>query len=105
MDLAVVATTFALIFPVELPDKTFVVSLVLATRYRPLLVWIGVSLAFLVQTVVAVTAGGLLSLLPERVVVAASAVLFLVGAVVLWRGAGNADAEEAEAEEEFGGKA
>jgi putative Ca2+/H+ antiporter (TMEM165/GDT1 family) len=105
MDLAVVATTFALIFPVELPDKTFVASLVLATRYRPLLVWIGVSLAFLVQTVVAVTAGGLLSLLPERVVVAASAVLFLVGAVVLWRGAGNADAEEAEAEEEFGGKA
>ena len=32
MDLAVVATTFALIFPVELPDKTFVASLVLATR-------------------------------------------------------------------------
>ena len=56
MDLAVVATTFALIFPVELPDKTFVASLVLATRYRPLLVWVGVSLAFLVQCVVAVTA-------------------------------------------------
>ena len=105
MDLAVVATTFALIFPVELPDKTFVASLVLATRYRPLLVWIGVSLAFLVQTVVAVTAGGLLSLLPKPVVVGASAVLFLVGAVVLWRGAKNADAEEAAAEEEFAGKA
>ncbi len=105
MDLAVVATTFALIFPVELPDKTFVASLVLATRYRPLLVWIGVSLAFLVQTVVAVTAGGLLSLLPKPVVIAASAVLFLVGAVVLWRGAKNADAEEVAAEEEFAGKA
>jgi len=105
MDLAVVATTFALIFPVELPDKTFVASLVLATRYRPLLVWIGVSLAFLVQTVVAVTAGGLLSLLPKPVVIGASAVLFLVGAVVLWRGAKNADAEEAAAEEEFAGKA
>ena len=36
VDLAVAATTFALIFPVELPDKTFVASLVLATRYRPL---------------------------------------------------------------------
>ena len=104
MDLAVVATTFALIFPVELPDKTFVASLVLATRYRPLLVWVGVSLAFLVQCLVAVTAGGLLSLLPEPVVVAASAALFLVGAVVLWRGARNADADEAEAEEEFGGR-
>ena len=44
MDLAVAATTFALIFPVELPDKTFVASLVLATRYRPLLVWVGVFL-------------------------------------------------------------
>ena len=105
MDLAVVATTFALIFPVELPDKTFVASLVLATRYRPLLVWIGVSLAFLVQCLVAVTAGGLLSLLPDAVVVGASAALFLVGAIVLWRGAKNADAEEAEAEEEFTGKA
>ncbi len=105
MDLAVVATTFALIFPVELPDKTFVASLVLATRYRALLVWIGVSLAFLVQTAVAVTAGGLLSLLPKPVVIGASAVLFLVGAVVLWRGAKNADAEEVAAEEEFAGKA
>jgi len=104
VDLAVVATTFALIFPVELPDKTFVASLVLATRYRPLLVWVGVSLAFLVQCTVAVTAGGLLSLLPEPVVVGASAVLFLVGAVVLWRGAKGADEDEAEAEEEFGGK-
>ena len=105
MDLAVAATTFALIFPVELPDKTFVASLVLATRYRPLLVWVGVSLAFLVQCAVAVTAGGLLSLLPEPAVVAASAVLFLVGAVVLWRGAKDADEEEVEAEEEFGAKA
>jgi putative Ca2+/H+ antiporter (TMEM165/GDT1 family) len=105
VDLAVVATTFALIFPVELPDKTFVASLVLATRYRPLLVWVGVSLAFLVQCVVAVTAGGLLSLLPGPLVVGASALLFLVGAVVLWRGAKDADTDEAEAEEVFGGKA
>ena len=66
MDLAVAATAFALIFPVELPDKTFVASLVLATRYRPLPVWIGVSAAFFVQTVVAVTAGSLLSLLPSE---------------------------------------
>lgn len=101
MDLAVVATTFALIFPVELPDKTFVASLVLATRYRPALVWVGVSLAFLVQCAVAVTAGGLISLLPSTVVSAAAGLLFLTGAVVLWRGAAQADTEEAAAEEEF----
>ena len=101
MDLTVAATTFALIFPVELPDKTFIASLVLATRYRGLFVWLGVSLAFLVQVLVAVTAGGLLSLLPDAVVAAGAAVLFLLGAVVLWRGAAHADEEESEAEEEF----
>ena len=95
MDLTVTATTFALIFPVELPDKTFIASLVLATRYRPALVWIGVSLAFLVQCVVAVAAGGLLSLLPPAVVAAGAGVLFLVGAVVLWRGAADADEQAA----------
>jgi len=99
VDLPVAATTFALIFPVELPDKTFIASLVLATRYRPALVWVGVSLAFLVQCLVAVAAGGLLSLLPSVVVAAAAGVLFLVGAVVLWRGAAGADdAERAEKE-------
>ena len=105
MDLTVAATTFALIFPVELPDKTFIASLVLATRYRAALVWLGVSLAFAVQCVVAVAAGGVISLLPPPVVAAAAAVLFLVGAVVLWRGAAGADAAEAEAEEEFSARA
>jgi putative Ca2+/H+ antiporter (TMEM165/GDT1 family) len=100
VDITVVATAFALIFPVELPDKTFVATLVLATRYRPLLVWIGVSAAFLVQCLVAVTAGGLLSLLPSAAVGAAAGLLFLVGAVVLWRGASSADEQEAAAEHE-----
>jgi Ca2+/H+ antiporter, TMEM165/GDT1 family len=99
MDLLVAATTFALIFPVELPDKTFVATLVLATRYPALPVWLGVAAAFLVQSVVAVTAGGLLGLLPETVVLAAAAVLFAIGAVVLWRGARSADENEAAEEE------
>ena len=58
VDWSVALTALVLIVPVELPDKTFVATLVLATRYRPLLVWIGVGLAFIVQTLVAVTAGG-----------------------------------------------
>ena len=101
MDLAVALTALLLIVPVELPDKTFVATLVLATRYRPLLVWIGVGLAFLVQTLVAVTAGGLIARLPHRPVVAVAALLFLVGGVVLLRGAGKADAAEAVTEAEF----
>ena len=99
MDLTVAGTAFALIFPVELPDKTFIATLVLATRYRALPVWLGVAGAFLVQCLVAVTAGGLLSLLPKVVGVSVAAVLFAVGAVVLWRGARTADEQEAAEEE------
>ena len=104
MDWTVALTALVLIVPVELPDKTFVATLVLATRYRPLLVWIGVGLAFFVQTLVAVTAGGLLSRLPHRPVLAFAALMFLIGGIVLLRGAKKADEEEAETEAEFGAK-
>ena len=104
MDLAVALTALVLIVPVELPDKTFVATLVLATRYRPLAVWVGVGLAFLVQTVVAVTAGGLIAQLPRRPVEVVAAALFAIGGIVLLRGASHADEEEAETEEEFAGK-
>lgn len=104
MDLAVALTAALLIIPVELPDKTFVATLVLATRYRPLLVWVGVGLAFFVQTLLAVTVGGLLARLPHRPVVATAAMLFLVGGLVLLRGAGRADAAEVAAEQEFASK-
>ncbi len=105
MDLAVVALTFAAIFVVELPDKTFIAALVLSTRYRPLLVWIGVGLAFLLQVLIAVTAGQLATLLPETLVRGVAAAIFLVGAVLLFKAAPKADAEEAETEEEYASKA
>jgi putative Ca2+/H+ antiporter (TMEM165/GDT1 family) len=87
LDVAAAATTFLLILPAELPDKTFVATLVLASRFPHRPVWIGVSLAFLVQCTVAVVAGGLLSLLPARLVSGAAAVLFAFGAVIMLRGA------------------
>jgi putative Ca2+/H+ antiporter (TMEM165/GDT1 family) len=104
MSLVVAATAFILIFPIELPDKTFIATLVLATRYRPLPVWIGVSTAFLVQTVVAVSLGGLIGRLPRTPVEVFAALMFLAGGVILLRGAGKADAQEAEAEQEFEAK-
>ena len=85
MDPVVVALTFAAIFVVELPDKTFLATLVLATRYRPLFVWIGVSLAFAVQTAVAVLLGHAVSFLPEDLVHSVAAAMFLLGAVLLFR--------------------
>ncbi len=101
VDLAIVATTFLLILPAELPDKTFIATLVLATRFRHIWVWLGVATAFLVQVTIAVTAGGLLGLLPQRLVLAATALLFAVGAVIMIRGglASRAAEQEAESEE------
>jgi putative Ca2+/H+ antiporter (TMEM165/GDT1 family) len=105
MDWHVAVLTFALIFPIELPDKTFVATLVLATRYKPLAVWIGVGLAFGVQSLVAVTAGQLVTYLPHWVTQVVSIAMFLLGAILLFRAAPNADLEEKEQEEEYAGKA
>jgi Ca2+/H+ antiporter, TMEM165/GDT1 family len=101
MDLAVIAVTFGAIFIVELPDKTFIAALVLSTRYKPLAVWIGVGLAFGVQTLVAVTAGALATLLPDVLIKSVAFLIFLLGAVVLVRTAPGADEAEKAQEEEF----
>ena len=105
MSPTVVALTFAAIFVVELPDKTFIAALVLSTRYRGILVWLGVGLAFLVQTLIAVTVGKAVTFLPTDAVHAVAALIFLAGAFLLAREAPKADAEEHETEEEFAAKA
>lgn len=104
MDFAVVALTFVAIFVVELPDKTFLATLVLATKYRPALVWLGVGLAFTVQTVVAVAVGHAVTFLPETLVRGVAAAIFLVGAVLLFR-EGRKHHLASEDEEEFAAKA
>jgi len=93
MIFSVVITAFVLVAPVELPDKTMFATLVLASRFRPLPVLTGVGAAFAVQSAIAVAAGSLLSLLPREWVASGVAVLFAVGAVLLWRSAGEADAD------------
>jgi len=105
VSLTVAALTFASIFVVELPDKTFIAALVLSTRYRGLMVWIGVGLAFLVQTLIAVTVGKAVTFLPTDLVHGVAGLIFLVGAVLLAREAPKADAAEHETEEEFAAKA
>lgn len=105
IDALVVALAFGTIFVVELPDKTFIATLVLSTRFRPLLVWIGVGCAFALQTLIAVGLGSAAGLLPTDLVRVASALLFLAGAILLFREARDADAEEAETEEEYAARA
>lgn len=104
IDITTIAIVFATIFVVELPDKTFIATLVMSTRFRPLLVWIGVVAAFFVQTLVSVAIGGALAQLPKRPIEIFAAAAFLIGGILLLRGASKADEEEAEAEEEFGAK-
>jgi Ca2+/H+ antiporter, TMEM165/GDT1 family len=101
VDLAVVATVFILIVPAELPDKTFVATLVLATRFRPALVFIGSGLALVVQAAIAVIAGSAVALLPSTLVHAVSAAIFAIGAVVLYRGTQDPADEEREVTEEI----
>lgn len=90
MHLLVILIVFGVVALAELPDKSLFASLVLGTRYRASWVFIGVAAAFLVHVVIAVTAGGLLALLPARVVDAVVAVLFAAGAALLLFG-GEAD--------------
>jgi Ca2+/H+ antiporter, TMEM165/GDT1 family len=96
VDPTVVLTAFLLVLPVELPDKTLFASLVLATRFPHWPVFVGVGAAFGLQVAIAVTAGSLLSLLPAALVSAVVAVLFLVGAIVLWRSAKEGPEEDDE---------
>lgn len=98
MSVLVALTVFALILPAELPDKTMVATLVLATRFPPVPVWVGVAAGFAVQTGVAVAAGGLVSLLPGAVVHGVTAGMFALGAVLLLR---ESDTDIAEEEREI----
>ncbi len=82
--LAAAGVAFVLTFLGELPDKSLFASLVLGTRYRPGYVWAGAAAAFTVHVGIAVTAGRLLALLPQHVVDAVVAALFLAGAGYLW---------------------
>ncbi len=99
MDLTALVLTFGAIFVVELPDKTFLATLVLATKYRPALVWLGVGAAFAVQTTVAVLLGHAASFLPQDLVHGVALVMFVVGAVILVReGRGHQQASDDEDE-------
>jgi putative Ca2+/H+ antiporter (TMEM165/GDT1 family) len=81
---ALFATVFGAIFVAELPDKTALAALVLASRNRALPVFLGTSLALTVQSVIAVSAGSLLRQLPGRIVHVGSGLLFVACALLMW---------------------
>jgi len=97
--LSTAVTTFLAVLPAELPDKTILACLILSSRYRPWYVFSGAAAAFLVQVTIGVAAGGAISLLPHRPVAGASAAVFAVSAVLLWR---HKEEENPDADEEGG---
>ena len=96
MSLTAAAATFVAVLPAELPDKTIFACLILSSRYRPSFVFGGAATAFLAQVIIAVAAGGALSLLPHRIVEACAAGVFVIGAVLLWMHREKKDDEEDE---------
>lgn len=85
VSLPIILSTFGIIFVAELPDKTALAALILAAKYRAKDVIAGAWLAFFVQTLIAVTAGSLLTLLPETPIRVASGLGFLAFAVLAYR--------------------
>jgi len=83
MHVGLVLGVFALIFVAELPDKTMIATLIMGSRSRPVLVWIGATAAFGLHAALAVLAGRLLALLPHAWVEGVTALLFAGGAAYL----------------------
>ncbi|MFI8928055.1 TMEM165/GDT1 family protein [Streptomyces sp. NPDC053474] len=93
ISLSVTALVFGVVFLAELPDKTALAGLVLGTRYRASYVFAGVAAAFTVHVVLAVAAGSVLTLAPQRLVHAITGLLFLGGAAMLLLKKGDGDDE------------
>jgi putative Ca2+/H+ antiporter (TMEM165/GDT1 family) len=91
--LVALAVTFGIVALAELADTSALATFALAVRYSAPLVLLGVCAAFLVQVGLAVAAGSVVGLLPERPLSALVAVIFLVGAVLLLRGDDDDDDE------------
>jgi putative Ca2+/H+ antiporter (TMEM165/GDT1 family) len=83
MTAGVVATVFVLVAAAELPDKTMIATLVMGSRSRPILVWLGAAAAFLIHVALAVGAGRAIELLPHEALEIVVTALFFGGAVLL----------------------
>ena len=94
-ELGIAATVFIAVFLLELPDKTALAALLLATRHRPLPIFFGAAAAFVIQSAVAVAAGSLLSLLPREPIRIGAGLLFLVMAgLIMWQNFRKVQVEE-----------
>jgi Ca2+/H+ antiporter, TMEM165/GDT1 family len=87
------AITFGIVFLAELVDTSGLVTLVLGARFAARWVLLGVCAAMAVHVGVAIAAGSLVTLLPERPLEGILAAIFFVGAILLLRGDDDDDDE------------
>jgi len=83
MNFGTFAGIFALMFVLELPDKTFIATVIMSTRARASMIVIGASIALVIHMGLAVAAGSLLSIVPSTAKNLIIGVLFLAGAAYL----------------------
>ena len=83
MHLGTALGIFALMFILELPDKTFIAMIIMSTRARALMIFIGGAAALTIHMALAVGAGSLLALFPATWKDLIISLLFLGGAADL----------------------
>ena len=87
--------SFVLVGLAELGDKSQLLLLGFAARYRPFKVVLGAAIAIAILQAVSVGLGHAVgALLPERLVAFVAGVLFVGFGIVTWRGARSAEEEE-----------
>jgi putative Ca2+/H+ antiporter (TMEM165/GDT1 family) len=92
MDQSVVVSSFALLFLAEMGDKTQLVAMTLAHRYRVMPVIAGVFAAFLALNLLAVLVGeALFRIVPRNALLLAAGALFLFFAWRSWRDANQSE--------------
>jgi len=86
---------FGVVFLAELGDKTQLVALSLATRYRTVTVLVGITIAYAITNGISVVIGGLLgAALPTTAIAVGGGVAFLGFAWWTWRGSDDDDDDD-----------
>ena len=83
----------------ELGDKTFFIAVILSIRYSRKLVFIGVTLALALMTILSVFVGKIVSFLPEIYIHYAEIILFCAFGIKLLYDAGKMSAQSSKEEE------
>ncbi len=97
MHYSLIASTFAIMFLAELPDKSMISSIIMGSRLAPIRVFIGAAAAFLIQMIISVTVGGLVARAPRKPLDLVIGLLFLAGAGLIIKDMKTRAAEKEEA--------